>query len=491
MQLEHRHFNIVGIIRRWLWLLILTTLIAGLAAYWITEQQPVVYEASARLVVGPGIDSPSPDLNSLRTGGQLMQTYAQLATTRPVLRSIIDELELNVLPIELMENIRIVSNEETQILTIFVQSEDKGQAIAVANKIAETLVRMSPSGADSPAIQLNLQMRGAADKLTQDILSIERSIEDLEVKFAVATDLEERRLLLDELTKERSRLTDTNRALATLYDSLSNATTNQVKIVETAAFGYELDAQARLKILIGAVAGLVLGVVLVLAFEYFDETIKSSEQLGQVTGVPVLGAIARHRGLRGSGRDRLAVLALPESRAAETYRMLGTKVLFSNGRGDGRSRSILLSSGSAQISEDTGETAANLAVILAQTGNRVILVDANLQRPTIAQLFGIEDRLGGLTDVLTGQGEIAPPRAGELGSWPVNSAQRPSLIRFICPALIGAHGSVVGRAGRDGRYRHYYGRPASVICRQLDHGLTGRWRCRCGSPGSDATGYDQ
>jgi non-specific protein-tyrosine kinase len=137
-----------------------------------------------------------------------------------------------------------------------------------------------------------------------------------------------------------------------------------------------------------------------LAFEFFDDTIKTTSEVAQTTGVPLLGAIARHKALSGAGRERLIVQALPESRAAENYRVLGTKLLFSNGAA-GRLRSALLSS--AQMSEDTGEIAANLAVVLAQTGSRVVLVDANLYNPSIGQLFGIADRLGGLTDVLTRQ----------------------------------------------------------------------------------------
>jgi capsular polysaccharide biosynthesis protein len=181
MQLEHRDFNIVRIMRRWLWLLILTPVLASLVVYGITEQQPPIYGASTRLVVGPGIDSASPDLNSLRTGGQLMQTYAKLATTRPVLARLIEDLGLNLTPQELLERIQITSNEETQILTITVEDTDRARAIAIANQIAETVVRMSPSGPESPAVRLNTLMQNTVDKLGAEIVRIERSIESLEI----------------------------------------------------------------------------------------------------------------------------------------------------------------------------------------------------------------------------------------------------------------------------------------------------------------------
>jgi capsular exopolysaccharide synthesis family protein len=106
----------------------------------------------------------------------------------------------------------------------------------------------------------------------------------------------------------------------------------------------------------------------------------------------------------------------PSSPAAENYRMLGTKLLHS---GDYRTlRSVLLST--AGPSGDTGELAANLAVVLAQTGSRVVLVDANLHHPTIGQLFNASGRTG-LTDILTGQ-------AAELELTPVEWAPGLSIL---------------------------------------------------------------
>jgi capsular exopolysaccharide synthesis family protein len=87
---------------------------------------------------------------------------------------------------------------------------------------------------------------------------------------------------------------------------------------------------------------------------------------------------------------------MPTSRVAEAYRLLSTKLLFSNPNTPAL-HSILISS--AQGEDNTSEIAANMAVTLAQTGTRVILVDADLRRPAIAQLFDIADGRS-LTDVL-------------------------------------------------------------------------------------------
>ncbi len=93
--MEQRYFNFI---RRWSWLIILATISAAALTYWISSQQPLTYEASTRLIIGPGIDGLKPDEKDFQTGGRLMQTYAELATTRAVLQTVIDNLGLELTP---------------------------------------------------------------------------------------------------------------------------------------------------------------------------------------------------------------------------------------------------------------------------------------------------------------------------------------------------------------------------------------------------------
>jgi capsular polysaccharide biosynthesis protein len=126
--LEHFFLNLI---RRWFWLIGLATLIAGATTYWVSAQEPSIYIGKARLIVGPGVDSLNPDLDALRTGGMLLQTYAELATTQPVLQAVIDDNKLDINPDRLKKQINVTSNEATQMLTISVQDEDPTQAAAI------------------------------------------------------------------------------------------------------------------------------------------------------------------------------------------------------------------------------------------------------------------------------------------------------------------------------------------------------------------------
>ena len=158
----------LALLLRWRWILVASAILAAGVAYWIAKDQPVEYTAHSSLMVGPGIDSSNPDLNALRAGSQLMQTYAELPTTTPFLQSVIDELDIDMTPGELLEMIEIRASDITQILRIEVTHGDPAIASAVAGVIAEDLLRLSPSNPENTG-QLE-------DLIRNQILLMEQSI---------------------------------------------------------------------------------------------------------------------------------------------------------------------------------------------------------------------------------------------------------------------------------------------------------------------------
>ena len=414
-------------LKSWLWLLVLSALVTGFVGYLMVKDRPAAYQAKAKLLVGPGIDAPNPDLGALRTGGQLMQTYAELVETTPFLQAVIDKLELNISASELGRMIDVRTNQDTQILIITVTHNEPVTAIAIANAAAEEMVARSPSADDSPTSILNAQMRGQAARLEQIIANSDATIDKLEADLTALTEtegqglivlqtedyLEKQRLIVEQLSAERGRLSDALAALTQLYDSLKLAPTNQVKIVEPAVSSEVVLAQPRLTVLIAAGAGLVLALLVAFTFEFFNDSINSSDELAKVTGLPILGTISKIKPLEHAGSNRLAVFDQPESRTAENYRMLGTKLLSRTrrfrkvhnlSRGENQFfdekqnlKSLLISS--SQPKDDNREFASNLAVALEQAKHKVILVDADLSNPTIHQHFDLGDQPG-LSDLL-------------------------------------------------------------------------------------------
>lgn len=149
---------------------------------------------------------------------------------------------------------------------------------------------------------------------------------------------------------------------------------------------------------LGLAFGLASGIGLAVLRQSLDTKIRTKEDVAQVTDAPVLGAIAFDP---SATRDPLIVRSDPQSPRAEAFRSLRTNVQFVEMEGKRRSFTVT----SALPSEGKSTTAANLAIAMSENGARVVLIDADLRRPRLAELMGIEGAAG-LTDVLIGHAEI-------------------------------------------------------------------------------------
>jgi Mrp family chromosome partitioning ATPase/capsular polysaccharide biosynthesis protein len=389
-------------VRRWLWLLILLPVLMAASTYYIIERKPQVYVASSRLIVGPGVDGLSPGLDDLRAGSQLMRTYAELAKTRPVLVEVIERVGVPISPETLESNLQIAVDEEAQILTVRVEDGDPVRATNIANTLADMLLRLSPSGGESPAALLNEQMMGQASDIEEGIVAIQSRIELLEFDLDSATSAQEQVEFMEQLGQERTRLANARNTLALLYNSLRDSPTNQVRIIESANPGLQTSRFDSLIIFTAALigAGLALGIALTVA--RFDDIVHSPGQLEALSGLPVLGVVASQAEERNESTSRpTAPRELLRRRDSEGFRMLGTKLPFSGEAP--ASRSLVISSVDSSL--DAGALATNLAVVLSQTGKRVILLDANLHDSTVGKLLGIAGRPG-MTQVLSGHSKV-------------------------------------------------------------------------------------
>lgn len=383
-------------------------LLTATTAYYVRLQQPLRFQSSSRMIIGPGVDSLSPELNDLRTGGQLMRTYAELAKTRSVLQDVIDQADLQLNPNKLEKKVRISVDTEAQILAIQVEDSDPIRAQVIANSLAEVLLRLSPSGGESPAAVLNSQMFNQASGLEATILETNSRIEQLESDLAAARRAEEKNLIQEQLSQERARLSEARSTLAVLYDSLRKSPTNQAKIIESATIGTQVVRRLPLIAITAGLAGLVIAFAVAFGVEYLDETLRTAEDLDSLGLLPVLGSVSiGDYDEYGSPKTLLALRVRLQSPDAKDFQMLGTKLRVAEGADVQPLKSLVISS--VDELDDTSEIATSLAVVLSQIGTRVILIDANLHKPTIGKLLGISDRVG-LTSVLTDQYEMPEPK---------------------------------------------------------------------------------
>lgn len=197
-------------------------------------------------------------------------------------------------------------------------------------------------------------------------------------------------------------------ALATqfglLVDQLDNhGSPNDANVVLNVVSGPTLNPnpvspRPTLNVGLGLLVGLALGLALAILRRVLDTTIRSPQLLQRETDVPVLGVMVADRGGR---KSPIVIDASSRSVRAEAFRQLRTNLQFTNAA---RPVGVLVVTSSV-ASEGKSSTSANLALIFAADGRRVLLIDADLRRPKIADYLTIEGGVG-LTNVLAGQASI-------------------------------------------------------------------------------------
>ena len=181
-------------------------------------------------------------------------------------------------------------------------------------------------------------------------------------------------------------------------DTTDFARTGTVSVVEPAVPPTTpVKPRVTLNMMLGMIAGLLVAAGLVFVMEYLDDTVKGEQDVERVAGLTTLGMVVRFG--RKESRQLLGGYG-SRSPAAESYRAIRTSVQFATM--DRRGQVLLVTSPNAGDGKST--TAANLAVTMASAGKRVILVDADLRKPTLHQVFNLENRVGLTSALLSGNG---------------------------------------------------------------------------------------
>ena len=184
------------------------------------------------------------------------------------------------------------------------------------------------------------------------------------------------------------------------------STISNIKVVDPAITpDNPVKPQKKKNLLLGLLVGLMFGVGAAFFVDYLDDTVKDEEEAKRALGWPLLAMIPviESAGSEQSSRSsRLIVKHKPKSSVAEAFRGLRTAIHFSSLRREAKVVMIT----SSFPGEGKSTIAANLAVTIAQAGNRVILVDCDLRRPSMNTLFE-HPRTPGVTEVLAGDVALA------------------------------------------------------------------------------------
>ncbi len=199
---------------------------------------------------------------------------------------------------------------------------------------------------------------------------------------------------------------DTNRAL---YDGLlqrfkeigvaAGVGVNNVNIVDRADVPEKPSSpNLALNLAISLISGLVIGLALALALEQLDDAIADPSEIERRLGLPLLGSVPR----TSEDMTPREAIADRKSELVDAYIAVQTNLRFTTDHGVPRSFSVT----STRPAEGKSTTSLSLAVTLARTGKRVILVDGDMRSPSVHQLGGV-DHERGLSNYLSGDDNVA------------------------------------------------------------------------------------
>lgn len=377
---------------KWWWLILGSTLVATLASIYAVSQQPDLYQARSALMLGQAMNDPNPNSQDFFLANELGQTYVNIAQREPVQNATMAALGLTWLP-----NYTVNMVPNTQLLEIRVNDTSPERATAVANELANQIVLSSPTSRQEQEdqerqafIRAQLDdMQAQIDATNEQILALETELGEM-ISARQIADAQAQIGALD----NKMRTLQTN-YVDLLYTTQQGAI-NSLTVFEEAAVPTLPVGPNRLStVLTAAAIGFVLGAAAAYLLEYLDDTVKTPDDVSQVVDLPTLAGIARIPKDRNQ-RFPMVTLRQPRSPISEAYRTLRTAIMFTNV--DRPTNSILVTS--ANPAEGKSITAANMAVVMAQAGNRVLLVDADLRRPMQHNIFGLNKNQQGLTSVL-------------------------------------------------------------------------------------------
>lgn len=368
------------ILWRWSWLIALGTLLAAGAAFIVSRNMTPVYSASVTLLVNQAPRSGLTDYASILTSQQLAKTYSELLHKRPVLEAAIEKLNLPLDPAELARAVSVDLIRDTQLIVLNVENTSPERAAALANTIAEVFIAQN-------AAQQTSRFASSKESLSKEIAAVQASLAQTQAALDALgePDTPEEQAQKTQLETSLAQYRTSYANLLQSYENIRAAEAqelNNVSVVEPAVPPRApIRPRVELNTLLAGLVGMMLAGAIAYVFEYLDDTLKSPEDISQRLGLWTLAAIGRIEGK--TAQDRLVTLNAPRSPIAEAYRLLRTNFQFA--AVDRPLRRIVVTSPGPGDGKST--TAANLAVVFAQGGKSVILVDADLRRPQQHRIF--------------------------------------------------------------------------------------------------------
>ena len=449
------------ILIRWIWFLILCTLLGTGSGYVASRLAKPTYQVSTKILISKDLSDQNSRFAAMNNQ-QLIDAYVQLLTTT----SVIDEASRRLnFEINLKELGSVQQVQSTNVIEIKMRDDDPQRAAAIANMLVQVLIDKITQASDYASTEENIK---------QNISEVEDQIATLQIQFNQISDeklqsqlkqvKDQIATLQDQISKlskeigplaslgfptaeQSSQLAEKQAQLAQLQstltqyqqirinleyfgkpalnlsdlggdlrlqliqstldhyqkiylDLLDNLQTVQVahlrntptieQIEKATPPEQPIRPQRSIYTILGGVVGLVLAIGMIFIIEYLDDTLKTPQDVQQALDVPVLGYVSNMPPVSNTTKGLPVAWQLP-AQTSEAIDALRTNLEFAVAPS---SLKTLLLLGLNESGEGKTSMATDLAVSYAQLGSRVVLLDADLQNPSVHRYFGLANENG-------------------------------------------------------------------------------------------------
>lgn len=339
---------------------------------------------------------------------ELQNEYAKLVSEKVTYETLISQDRID--PAEYQLQLQSIEN---RLNAQKKRLQEEAQKIAASSMIHDPL--MIAQDLTVKILDIETQIKGLRAKIT----SLQGVVKDYDSQLS---QLPAQSLQLARLTREMEVDQKTYELMMSKLEEtrISEAGQNEnIKILDMAIMpDFPIKPKKKLNLMLGALIGLGLGIGLTFLLEYFDDSIKNPEELEHL-GLPILASIPeissreviqKIQSQNGDSDEihqarqietRLVTHFDPKSPVSEAYRTLRTNIQFKNKKT--KQHVVLVTSSAPKEGKST--TVANLAITMAQMGNKTVLIDGDLRRPVIHSIFSM-NKEEGITNYLVGSSEL-------------------------------------------------------------------------------------
>ncbi|MFV1948571.1 MAG: polysaccharide biosynthesis tyrosine autokinase [Anaerolineales bacterium] len=368
---------------RWAWLILLAAALAAGAAYFVSIQMTPVYQASTTVLVDKANTDGSSEYQSLLMSERLTQTYAELLVQKPVLEVVVERLDLAISAEDLEEMITVQPVRDTQLIELQVESTNPELASIAANTLIEVFIVLNNEQQSKRYAASKVSLEAQLERVDQKIIETNTALDRLGEGTAYETERNRLELTL-------AQYQNTYSGLLQSYEEVRTKEAGSISSIVQVEPASPPEEPVRPRIVtntaLAGVVGAMLAAGFVFLFDALDNTVKNPDQIESVTGLSVIGMVPIYPVEQGSP---IAILQ-PRHPSVEAFRVLRTNLKYTSV--DKKILKIMVTSAEPEVGKT--ELATNLAVVFAQSGNEVMLIDADLRRPKVHHRFGLENRTG-------------------------------------------------------------------------------------------------